>query len=442
MAGVFADGLADARRAGQETRFVLREALRLPAGLADVYLWMAQASGDGQMALSTPGASGNAGAPGGRAGWRPALLGGLPHGLMGLIIVLSTWTEGAVSVLGVWGGGLMLVAFGLILLGVTGYNLRRGWQPWSGTWIGYLGVVLFVGGAFLTQQLLRDSPAEGWAIPITSLMVMPLGLAYLLYRLAAADRWKGLSAAVPLTALVWAFFLEFVPTRSETLAWGWIFLLAFTATTFSLRTRRFGLALLLGLVIPAVGGLPFVYLGVYQGGTLPFSEPGPSLAEVMRQYVPFVTAVLSIPLGPQLARQARALGRKTGSSGGRVFYRMALGGVLLGLALALAKSMISMGNYGPRLDLVMKGMPYVALLAGALYATGAGWLAWCARKMQPARPFGLRLAGLLLALPGPALLLGFAPPVLSGHEVSAWVRAVEVAWVALAAWLAVDGPEL
>ena len=162
-------------------------------------------------------------------------------------------------------------------------------------------------------------------------LVIPLVLAYLLYKIACRNRLRGLLAAVPPMAILWLYFQEFVPTLQKSLAWGWMFLLAFTATVMMLRTKRFSVALGLAMAVPVLGGLPFVYLGVYMGGTLPFSEPGPSLQEVIRQYLPFLAMVLTIVLGPQLAVKLRAVGYECKNVGGKIFYRLALGGILLGL---------------------------------------------------------------------------------------------------------------
>jgi hypothetical protein len=63
------------------------------------------------------------------------------------------------------------------------------------------------------------------------------------------------------------------------------------------------------------------------GGTLPFSEPDPSLQEVFRQYLPLLVMVLTIVLGPQLAAKLRIAGYESAKAGGKIFYRLALGGI-------------------------------------------------------------------------------------------------------------------
>jgi len=50
-----------------------------------------------------------------------------------------------------------------------------------------------------------------------------------------------------------------------------------------LQAKYFLVTLWLVMAVPILGGFPYSYLGVYMGGTLPFSEPGPSLQEVFKQ---------------------------------------------------------------------------------------------------------------------------------------------------------------
>jgi hypothetical protein len=123
---------------------------------------------------------------------------------------------------------------------------------------------------------------NNWVYGVLTIL-MPLVLAYLLYKTACKDRLRGLLAAIPPMSLIWAYFQEFVPVLPQSLAWSWMFILASAASVMMLRTKRFSAALGLAMAVPILGGFPFVYLGVYQGGILPFSEPGPSLQEVFRQ---------------------------------------------------------------------------------------------------------------------------------------------------------------
>ena len=198
---------------------------------------------------------------------------GLPHLLFGIIIVSSE------IIAGVLGNNqnafeyLLGIGFVLLLLGVLIFSIYKGWRSWTASWIVNIFVLavslLSVGLNELRSSIIRNN----WAYEI-QILVIPLVLAYLLYKIAYKDRLRRLLATVPPITLIWLFFLEFIPTLQKSLAWGWIFLLAFTASVMMLRTKHFLVALGLAMAVPILGGFPFAYLGVYMGGTLPFSKPG------------------------------------------------------------------------------------------------------------------------------------------------------------------------
>ena len=84
---------------------------------------------------------------------------------------------------------------------------------------------------------------QNW-INEAQVLVTPMGLAYLLYKLAYRDRLRGIIAAIPPMVIIWVTFLEFVPALLKSLAWIWILLIAFTASGLLLCMKRFSTALL------------------------------------------------------------------------------------------------------------------------------------------------------------------------------------------------------
>jgi hypothetical protein len=50
-------------------------------------------------------------------------------------------------------------------------------------------------------------------------LIIPLGIAYLLYRITRHDRIRGLLAAMPLMMVVWTIYLEFVSDKLEGVSW-------------------------------------------------------------------------------------------------------------------------------------------------------------------------------------------------------------------------------
>ncbi len=431
MEEVFRAGLEEARRHGKLRGFVLDEALRLPGSLADVYLWALRSPDSPQMALPGGGEVGGAGGD----GWGASLMGGLPHLVIGLMVagssLLAGWQVIDANLLSL----LLFGAFLLLGLGVLVYNFRTGWKRWSASWLIYVlmvALILVSNG----MRVLAKGNYGNWLYEIQT-MIFPLVIAYLLYKMACADRVRGLLAALPITAMMWFFFEEFVPEMPKMLATGWLFLVVFSAAVLILRTRRFATALGLALLVPVLSGFPFATLGVYMGGTLPFTEPGPSLQEVLRQYLPFLAVAAAVALGPQMAAALRAVGRKSAKAGGKVFYRLALGGMLLGLSIVLlqyGRATSDLFLWLP--NLLSQPWPGLALAVG-IYMVGIGLLTWAALRCDvfEDRRSDLRMAALAGLLP--VLLLVFLNlfAIFNGHTQQSWViLALEMAWIGASAW--------
>jgi hypothetical protein len=275
---------------------------------------------------------------------------------------------------------------------------------------------------------------NAWVYEV-QVLVIPLVLAYVLYKIASRNRLRGLLAAVPPMAIVWVYFLESVPSLQESLAWGWMFLLAFTATVMMLRTKRFSVALGLAMAVPVLGGLPFAYLGVFMGGTLPFPEPGPSLQEVIRQYLPFLAMVLTIVLGPQLAVKLRAVGYESKNVGGKIFYRLALGGILLALAMTMIQWEMATTDF----SIPQKVMQLSFIASAMLYLVGFLFLAWSVKRSKELfdkKDLALQLVALFILLPFVpiVILLAISSGILDHTET--WLLSLaEIGWVFAAAWM-------
>jgi hypothetical protein len=215
-----------------------------------------------------------------------------------------------------------------------------------------------------------------------------------------------------------------------------MFILAFAASVLMLRTKRFSATLGLAMAVPILGGIPFVYLGVYMGGTLPFSEPGPSLQEVFRQYIPFLVMVLTLVLGPQLAVKLRALGHGSAKVGGKIFYRLALGGILLELVLSLMQWAIITNG----INILLSIREVLLIAALILYLVGFGLLLWATyRSKLPSSDNSnlLELAGLFFPLLFVPLMIFLAIPM--DIYTKGWLLPVaEGAWVIAAVLVVKD----
>ncbi len=442
MEEVFRAGLEEALEQDTLAGYLLREALRLPGSLMDVYAWALRAGEGPQLAISSTGGGATVRTPIRGEGWGASLLAGLPNLVMGIIIVSS-------AVIGELKGAdqiafrvLQIVITSVLLLGVLLFSISRGWRLWSASWLTYLFLLAVILLSLAANSLASNiTGIDDW-VPGVQMMAIPLLLAYLLYKIACSDRLRGLLAAVPPMALIWAYFEELVPALPRALAWGWIFVLAFGASVMMLRTRRFTAALGLAMAVPVLGGLPFVYLGVYEGGTLPFTEPGPSLLEVWRQYLPFLAAVLSVGLGPQLAAKLRAIGRESAGSAGRIFYRIVLAGMLLGLAFTLLQLVIVTGGIARGMYILPAVRPVWLIAAAVLYLAGFVSLLWAATfasALSGDHLAVLRLAALFILLPGVPLAIFLAIPNFALSGSYSWLLpAAENAWALAAALLIME----
>jgi hypothetical protein len=175
------------------------------------------------------------------------------------------------------------------------------------------------------------------------------------------------------------------------------------------------------------------------GGTLPFSEPGPSLLEVFRQYIPFLFIVLTIVLGPQLAVKLREVGRESAKADGKIFYRLTLGGLLLGLVFTL----LQFANMSSGFNIPRKITQVILIAAVVLYLVGFTLLIWAVRHNESLSSdisLVLRLPVLFILLPCVPIVLFLAiPNVIMGSYPESWLYlAAEIAWEFASIWMVKD----
>jgi hypothetical protein len=428
MEEVFSLGLLDSMKDNRLVGYLAREFLRFPVTLVGVYIWSMQMGEGKQVAVLSVG-SGSSGVSMPGEGWRSSLMAGLPHLLIAMMIIGS---EILYSISG--GNGqivniIFLIGISILGLSLIVYSRFKGWKTWSASWLVYIFGISVTLLSLAANALPHNIIKNNNLVYEAQTLVIPLALAYLLYKITCKDRLWGLLAAIPPTVIIWTFSLEFVPSLQKSLAWEWIFILAFTASVLMMRTKTFSIALFLAMAVPVLGGLPFVYLGVYQGGTLPFSEPGPSLVEVIRQYIPFVTVALSIILGPQLAVKLHEAGHIYGKEGGKIFYRLALGGILLGLLFSLLAWITATSGVDFEIS-TSKGLMVISLV---LFLVGYGLLLWTAHRSWPVSSNDsdtLELIALFFPLFFVPLMIILLIPVLTGNFGGSWWVAVgQISWI-------------
>jgi len=361
--------------------------------------------------------------------WGSSILAGLPHLLIWILMVVipDFVIRETANQIGLQ--DLLVILFSGLLLGTLIYNLFKGWKSWSGSWIMYLFIMAM---AWLNQLFyqLTQSTTQNYALGDTLLYLgSALLLAYVLYKITCKNRLWGLLSAIPPMVIIWniSFFLEFVPARLTALAHSWLFLLAFIAAVWMLRTKRFWSALALAMVVPTLGGFPIAYLEIYGAG--PGYFPEPNLTNVFRQYLPYLVLNLAIVLGPQLAVKLRSLGYETAQSSGKVYYRLVLGGILCGLVYSFIHAGVSTGEVN------FLNIPMQVFLAIGIILSLLGIALLFVAVYKHKTPDGdiselVHLGALFLLLLFLPVLVGLVMPSVRGVGFKNWlIWWIGIAWV-------------
>lgn len=244
---------------------------------------------------------------------------------------LTTWGSRALEILSIVIG----VFFVLLFLGGLIIAWRADWPRWSASWYLFFGVLLISPLIILSNYFEDVSRAAEIFNEAAAFFLLPVLIAWFLYRVTRQDPIKGLLVVLPLVVLIWTPNMEFVPDHIEapiTMAALIIAALA-AAAIFKLGDWRISLWLL--MLVVALVGLLFSYAGIYHGGSLPFSAPYPNLVEVLKNFMPQFLAVSTLVIGPLLAVSFRGIGLHSGLAG-QISYRFVLLGMLFILASVLA----------------------------------------------------------------------------------------------------------
>jgi hypothetical protein len=165
--------------------------------------------------------------------------------------------------------------------------------------------------------------------------LLPVVIAWFLYRVTRLDPIKGLLTVLPLLVLIWTINMEFVPDQIEVPITMTSMIVASLAAAALLRLSNWRIGLWLVILVIALVGLLYSYAGIYHGGSLPFSAPYPNPVEVLKNFMPQFLAVSTLVLGPLLAVSFRGIGLHSGLRG-LISYRLVLLGMLFILASVLA----------------------------------------------------------------------------------------------------------
>lgn len=445
----FEDALRTTAGAGSGTLLsvFLREVVDWPVCLLREYrqLWggRREMTTDNLNRLEANGGVVAAGRPGGT--WGEAVMAALPYLLilafMSMGYLLNTLLQNVSLRQGLNTFSVLLLVPILILVLVLSFRSR--WPVWTGSWMVPFFLLLGIPLSFLANNLF---PRANWfSNDVIPFVVLPLLLAIVLYRVARRDRLQGLLAAAPALYLLWTPNTEFVPEYLKLIFYfsSILMVMAGVMAVVRLGSWRAGLGLLLVTFIAV--GLQFSYLGIYHGGTLPFSAPGPSLLEVFKSFLPQYLLAGAILVGPLLARNFREIGLRCGSEG-EVSYRLALSGLLALMGINLVSLLGVFTNTLPSSLRFFTILDVLALVCLALYMCGVIWLYWAAaaRKKLPDL-----ISCVLLAFLPPLLPTMFAIPFFGSPRIPSriigipflygqpeWlVFGIGLAWLLACVWL-------
>ncbi|MFN2151064.1 MAG: hypothetical protein ACK2T5_05660 [Anaerolineales bacterium] len=228
--------------------------------------------------------------------WGAAILAGLPHLLMGLLIAVGKLLDPAVVVNQNFSAAFGIF-LGLLVVGVLLFAWRCGWPLWSASWYIYgTWVTMAVFSLTFDKLNIQDSWRYLNVIFIGWIIFCIVGY----FMLLAKSKLHGLLSIAFLFPLLSVQMIEFVPNPIE----GWfalgLGLLAFFTTAAIIRGGDFRQALWLVLGVNLIAGLTFAYISEYQVHDLPLGhlhQPQFSnFLEILAFYSIFGLGVIAIPL--------------------------------------------------------------------------------------------------------------------------------------------------
>lgn len=301
MQAVFGYGLQSAASQGNSAllALVFREAISFPGCLLRQH-WEELFGQEEPMKTSLSHAE-----PG---SWGAALLAGLPHLLMGLLVGLGnlthlTGSSPSVSII----LGILLVA---LVVGLLIYAWQRGWPLWSASWYIY-GAWVALAILFLGIEILNlDVP---WRY------INALFFAWVLFCIAGyfgillKSNLHGLLSVVALFPMLGVGMLEFIPNDVE----GWtvlgVGLLVGATAAAIVRMGSFPLGLGLTIAANLLAGLILAYMSEYQSTVRPPGLPDvypPQLGNFLSLLALYIAMALGIIGLPLVLRGAWNWGRR------------------------------------------------------------------------------------------------------------------------------------
>lgn len=339
---------------------------------------------------------------------------------------LSTVESLGVRILNI---GLVILFIGTLLTMLV-VAVRGGWPLWSASWYPFFWLIPVLPLGWLLS-ILASGGQEYLSQEVILYLVIPMMIAALLYSVTRTDRLRGMLAALPILFYLWLPNMEQTPNH---IIPGSVVLLVKTTSTLlitmavmaivRIRDWRAGYWIILGTIL--LVGMQYAYVGIYHGGTLPFTASGPSLVEVVKSFIPQYLAVCAILLGPLFGWMFRKTGRRSGSTG-KIGYHLALLGLLLIIAVNLLALMFGANDMpGPVLNLTYSWLVRLVYVAILVYLLGLVlfYLAAWRFDVLPDIPEMILLGLLPMAIP-----LMFVMPFITWKWPVSQLYGIPVLWV-------------
>ena len=229
--------------------------------------------------------------------WGGALLAGLPHLLMGLLIGL-----GKLSVFDVYqpaqpSSVIIGIALALFVAVVLILAWRRGWPLWSASWYLYgTWAIIAIFGLTIENLNLEDSWRYTNAMFFGWILLCMIGYFVILTK----SKLHGLLSVAFLFPLLGVMMLEFIPNPIESWLAICVGLLAALAAGATVRVGELRLALGLVLGLNLAAGLVWAYISEYRMLDLPDGIPAHiptfgNFLEMLALYSIFGLGIIALP---------------------------------------------------------------------------------------------------------------------------------------------------
>jgi hypothetical protein len=261
----------------------------------------------------------------------------LPPFLVAIQWLPKNWVDNG----GVIVGGVAILLVSCLASFIIAW--RKRWPRWAGSWLVFWSVCVV--GLISTIQQHFYQQAEA-IVSVLTIMILPFLIAWLVYRMAYRNPMAGLLGVLPLVASLQIIVQEFLPAATDALLNMAVFLMICIVVIAIIRTGswRLGFWLIAGLILVVNA------LGVYAAQYLVVLPPEAGLHtpdpmdKVAVDTLITTVGVLTILIGPFLARRVREIGIHAGMWGGIAYRLLLLGVIFLIFGLIIGPYAANTGN--------------------------------------------------------------------------------------------------